>query len=200
MQCRILVPCFANSNPISLKPVSQSPSNKCGTLPLVSCQQTSSSARHVKEVSRRAVLSLLTASIFATNISSVQGAQSDKLTAPPYDANKTRRYVEIGRPPPDRPAPQFEAGKKLFKVGAGLEAQDIRIGQGKNSVQPGNLVVARWVMVLEDGNSVDFANEKQAAMFRPGAHQVPPGVEESVIGMRPGGVRRVKGSSERILT
>lgn len=140
------------------------------------------------------------ASIFVTDISSVQEAQSGTLTAPPYDANKTRRYVEIGRPPPDRPAPQFEAGKKRFKVGAGLEAQDIHTGQSDISVQPGSLVVARWVMVLEDGTTVDIANEKQAAMFRPGAHQVPPGVEEAVVGMRPGGVRRVKGTSERILT
>lgn len=55
-------------------------------------------------------------------------------------------------------------------------------------------------MVLEDGTTVNDDNEKQAAMFRPGAHQVPPGIEDAVVGMRAGGVRRVCGSSERVLT
>lgn len=66
-------------------------------------------------------------------------------------------------------------------------------------MKPGSLVVARWAMVLEDGSTVDAANEKQAGIFRPGAHQVPSGIEDSVIGMRPGGKRLVKGTSERIL-
>lgn len=55
-------------------------------------------------------------------------------------------------------------------------------------------------MVLADGTTVNDANERQPALFRPGAHQVPPGIEDSVVGMRVGGVRRVCGSSERVLT
>lgn len=62
------------------------------------------------------------------------------------------------------------------------------------------LVAARWVMVLDDGTTVDDENEKRVALFRPGAHQVPPGVEDAVVGMKEGGWRRVRGSAERVLT
>lgn len=53
---------------------------------------------------------------------------------------------------------------------------------------------------MDDGTTIDDANEKLAAYFRPGAHQVVPGVEDGVVGMREGGKRRIKGSAERVLT
>lgn len=191
------VVCFAAAPQISANRVLRSSGRPRQICSITSCVQSSDNQSDIPRLSRRALLSLAAASMLATQASEVEAARNKE---PSYDAIKTRRHVGIGRFPPDRPAPQFDPGKKRFEVDAGLEAQDVQEGRGDASVRSGSLVVARWTMVLEDGSTVDDSNENQPAMFRPGAHQVPPGIEDSVIGMRPGGVRRVSGTSERVLT
>lgn len=118
-----------------------------------------------------------------------------------YDVLTSRRYIDIGRPePPNAPAPSFKEGIATFALDDKLQAQDVVIGSGDKAVRPSSLVAARWVVFLSDGTMVDDANERQAAFFRPGAHQVIPGIEDAVIGMRSGGRRTVVGYAERILT
>ena len=143
---------------------------------------------------RRSVL----ATLAALTISVVAPTGSAKAYVEPYDALTTRRYVQNGRPPPDRPAPRFSKDKPIFQIDDELKAQDVVQGSG-GTVGTGTLVFARWVAILEDGSTVDDSNEKQPALFRPGAHQVPPGIEDSILGMRAGGVRRVSATAERIL-
>lgn len=191
--------CFAPAASVSVKGPRKSFARRSRVCPATACHHAPDSKPRTEMLSRRVVLSMLVASAVGAAISKAQAAQSEQTEENSYDAIRTRRHVGIGRFPPDRPAPAFEPGKKLFQVNAGLEAQDVKFGQGDISVKPGSLVVARWAMVLEDGSTVDAANENQAAIFRPGAHQVPSGIEDSVIGMRPGGKRLVKGTSERIL-
>lgn len=146
-------------------------------------------------ISRRTALALLaTLSVSPLN-SMTQAASIDDF---PYDSNKSRRYVDVGRPPPDRNAPAMKRDRPIFSIDDQLRAQDVTVGKG-DPVKPGTLVIARWVAILDDGTTVDDANENLPAIFRPGAHQVPPGVEDAIVGMRSGGVRRIVGSSERIL-
>lgn len=145
-------------------------------------------------VPRRTLITLLPAFLFPFLPASAQNYP--KLPTPKYDANKSRRYLEIGRPSPDRSPPDFTATP--FTVDEDLLAQDLTVGKG-STVERDSLVVARWVMVLADGTTVDDTNERQPALFRAGTHQVPPGIEDAVVGMRVGGVRRICGSSERIL-
>lgn len=149
-----------------------------------------------REWTRRAVLSLMAAAL-ASN--AIPQADADQMIIEPYDAIKSRRYVEIGRPPPDRPAPKFVSGKPVFNIDDELKAQDVSPGEG-DYVDNSTLVVARWISVLDDGTTVDDANERQPAIFRPGAHQVPPGIEDGIVGMRTGGVRRISATAERMLT
>lgn len=62
-------------------------------------------------------------------------------------------------------------------------------------VTSGSLVAVDWSVSLPDGT---IADSRSDTLFRPGAHQVAPGVEDSVIGMKEGGCRLVRASSERI--
>lgn len=156
---------------------------------------TCSGADGAKKVTRRVVLSLLAASSVLPLIQDVLAEQAEVES---YDANKSRRYIPEGRPPPDRPAPKFDKSKALFDIDEDLKAQDLTTGSGE-VIEKGTLVKARWLAVLDDGTTVDDSNETQAALIRPGAHQVPPGIEDAIIGMQKGGVRRVSGSSGRIL-
>lgn len=80
---------------------------------------------------------------------------------------------------------------------AGIETQDIQPGSG-DPVTDDDLVVMRYVIRAADGTTIDDTNLKQRAVFRPGAHQVLPGIEDAVIGMKPKGERRIRASSERI--
>ncbi|CAN8075665.1 unnamed protein product [Agarophyton chilense] len=145
----------------------------------------------VQPVSRRAFMTFLATLPIAVVSKSVESASE-------YDAIKTRRYVDLGRPPADRKPPTFVENIPVYPIDQ-LRFQDIVVGNGE-TVEKGTLVVARWVTVLDNGSTIDDTNESRPAMFRPGAHQVPPGVEDAVIGMRVGGVRRVYGTAERILT
>lgn len=110
-----------------------------------------------------------------------------------------RRLVNVGPPPPDAKPPTFQKGTPTFSIDDGLEAQDLAQGKG-DAIARGSLVSARWLLTLADGRTIDDTNIATPVLFRPGAHQVPPGIEDSVIGMRASGQRRIRGSAERILT
>ncbi|KAI0567188.1 FKBP-type peptidyl-prolyl cis-trans isomerase [Gracilaria domingensis] len=143
------------------------------------------------KVSRRTFVAFIASLPLTYKSKSVKGA-------PEYDAIRTRRYVDLGRPPADRKPPTFIDNVPIYPIDE-LKIQDIVVGNG-GTVKNGSLVVARWVTILDNGSTLDDTNENNPAMFRPGAHQVPPGVEDAVVGMRVGGMRRVYGTSERILT
>lgn len=122
----------------------------------------------------------------------------DKLEPEPFDGLTTRRFVDTGRPQPDRTPPTFSKEKEVFKIGGDIQAQDTEVGKDV-VVEDGSLVKARWVVILADGTTVDDTQLAVPALFRPGAHQVVPGVEDAVLGMRRGGKRRVSMSAERLL-
>lgn len=116
-----------------------------------------------------------------------------------YDVLKSRRYVDIGPPPPSAEVPKFLSSIPVFSIDDKLQAQDISAGEGA-PVTDHALVVARWIIRLSDGTMVDDSNARRPSLFRPQAHQVAPGIEDSVVGMKKGGHRLVSGSAERILT
>lgn len=126
-------------------------------------------------------------------------ARSSPTDEKSYDVFKSRRYIDIGPPSPDSEPPRFLSDKPIFSIDEGLEGQDINIGEGPPA-ESGSLVVARWIIHLSNGMTVDNSNMNSQALFRPFAHQVIPGIEDSIIGMRKGGHRRVAGSAERILS
>lgn len=143
--------------------------------------------------SRRAFLTLLLAPLVVPlgprNVSATER----------YDPLKSRRYIDVGRPKPDAEPPKFSSSVPVFSIDDSLQAQDISTGMG-DAVSTGDLVRARWLVRLADGTTIDDSNMSQPSLFRPGSHQVPSGIEDSVIGMRVNGERRVSGSAERILT
>lgn len=116
-----------------------------------------------------------------------------------YDVFKSRRYVDIGPPSPTAEVPKFSSTIPVFSIDDKLQAQDISAGEGA-PVTANALVVARWIIRLSDGTMVDDSNARRPSLFRPQAHQVSPGIEDSVVGMKKGGHRLVSGSAERILS
>lgn len=116
-----------------------------------------------------------------------------------YDVLKSRRYIDIGPPSPPSDLPGFVSDVPVFSIDDRLQAQDVALGDGP-PVTPSALVVARWRARLPDGTVVDESNARRPVLFRPHAHQVPPGIEDSVVGMKRGGHRIISGSAERILT
>lgn len=144
--------------------------------------------------SRRAFLTLLAIPLILPG-SSLSVSASDQT----YDPIKSRRYIDAGRPKPDAEPPKFVSSIPVFDIDKDLHAQDISSGTG-DSISSGALVRAHWIMRLADGTTVDDSSMSQPALFRPGTHQVPPGIEDAIIGMRTNGERRVSGSAERILT
>lgn len=172
-------------------PPSLQPLNRQNQIALMSTPCPSSSPL----TSRRIFLTLLLSPLIALPSHSVAASSTIEL----YDPIKSRRYINTGRPKPDAEPPKFSTSIPVFSIDEKLQAQDITSGTG-DVVAPGNLVSCRWLVRLEDGTTIDDINIAQPSLFRPGSHQVPPGIEDSVIGMRARGQRRVSGSAERILT
>lgn len=136
-------------------------------------------------------MTLLLAPLVAS--SSVSAEPSDYL---PYDALKSRRGIKAGRPKPDAEPPTFAPSIPIFKIDD-IEAQEIQPGSG-DPISDEDLVVLRYIIRQDDGTNIDDSNLTLAAVFRPGAHQVLPGIEDAVIGMRRKGERRIRASAERI--
>jgi FKBP-type peptidyl-prolyl cis-trans isomerase len=113
----------------------------------------------------------------------------------------TTRYIPQGRPKPTGPPPRFDAGARTFTIHSDtvgdapntLEAQDVTSGRGEDSAARGSLVVATWKIFLADGSVVE---ESDPDMFRVGVAQVYPGLDATLLGMKPGGVRMCRGPAQ----
>lgn len=157
-----------------------SPPHACATPP----------TRPPPPLPRRAVLN-----IFAAALTSLA------LPSHAMDLYKTgtTRYIEQGRPPPTGPAPSFAPGP-TFSVTTDLlddtpntlEAQDLSVGSG-TPADRGALAVASWRILLEDGTEIEDSGASE--MFRVGVKQVYPGLDAVLLGMKPGGVRLVRGKA-----
>jgi FKBP-type peptidyl-prolyl cis-trans isomerase len=68
--------------------------------------------------------------------------------------------------------------------------EDVRVGAGPVA-DYGDQVVTRYVLSLPDGRTVVEVTGRKSHTWTLGDGTVVAGVDEAVIGMRPGGVRRV---------
>ncbi|MEQ1566664.1 MAG: FKBP-type peptidyl-prolyl cis-trans isomerase [Myxococcota bacterium] len=74
---------------------------------------------------------------------------------------------------------------------AGVEVQDVVVGQGAEVV-PYSRAEVHYTGMLADGTVFDTSLERgQTLAFKVGAHQVIPGWEDGLLGMRVGGTRRL---------
>lgn len=156
-------------------------SHVCATTP-----SPKSPAKRPRQLTRRAAVASLVAAAAAASLP--RGADAIDL----YKVGQIR-YIPTGRPKADGPPPEFDATVKCFPLGAadsGLEAQDAKVGDGKVAGR-GSLVVARWLIRLEDGTVVEETDGNE--MFRLGVGQVYPGLDAVLDGVREGGLRKVRG-------
>lgn len=73
----------------------------------------------------------------------------------------------------------------------GVEVQDPVVGDGE-IVEDGATVEVHYTGLLADGTVFDASTDRgQTFQFRLGAHQVIPGWEQGLVGMRVGGTRRI---------
>mmetsp|Transcript_8494 Transcript_8494/g.37868 ORF Transcript_8494/g.37868 Transcript_8494/m.37868 type:complete len:255 (+) Transcript_8494:52-816(+) len=114
--------------------------------------------------------------------------------------DKETKFIPKGYPTEGSIAPpKFDSSKEVVKV-EDLEYQDVAPGTGRQ-IESGNLAVAHWKTILENGIVVgDTRIEGKPIFFRVGAGQVEKAVDRMVVGMRVGGKRRVKGLSAAMLS
>ena len=85
--------------------------------------------------------------------------------------------------------PQFFSAKFYHQQGH-VEIADLRIGKGA-SVLDGAIATVNYVTRVQNGPVVSASNEGQPFTFVVGAHQVLPGWEDGLIGLRVGGRRKI---------
>ena len=74
---------------------------------------------------------------------------------------------------------------------SGLIIQEIECGTGEEA-QTGQTVTVHYVGTLEDGTKFDSSRDRgEPFSFPLGAGQVIPGWDEGVVGMKPGGLRKL---------
>ena len=87
------------------------------------------------------------------------------------------------------------AGKPGFTVAqSGLQSKDITVGRGDSSdeARPGQVVKVHYVGTLENGVQFDSSRSRgQPFVFELGRGRVIEGWEQGVVGMKPGGVRKL---------
>lgn len=95
-------------------------------------------------------------------------------------------------------APTADELKKYetdYKTGQSSLYGDIQVGTGSEALATSNVAVVYkgWLTdgTVFDQSRTDDAGKLQAFSFTVGAHQVIAGMEESIIGMKVGGVRRM---------
>ena len=75
---------------------------------------------------------------------------------------------------------------------SGLAYRDLVVPDEGRRAQAGDVVAIDYELFLEDGEQVDSTYDRgRPARFTLGAGEVPPGIEEGVVGMRLYGQRRV---------
>lgn len=86
---------------------------------------------------------------------------------------------------------QEECDTSEVTTDSGLIIQDIECGSGEEA-QTGEAVTVHYVGTLEDGTQFDSSRDRgEPFSFPLGAGQVIPGWDEGVVGMKPGGVRKL---------
>jgi hypothetical protein len=77
------------------------------------------------------------------------------------------------------------------KLGGRLEIVDVVIGSGKEA-RPGDTAEVHYAGTLEDGTKFDSSRDRgQPYEVKIGAGQVIKGFERGIVGMKPGGIRRI---------
>lgn len=72
-----------------------------------------------------------------------------------------------------------------------LEIEDVVAGTGQEA-RPGDKVTVHYVGTLENGTKFDSSRDRgEAFEFKIGGGQIIKGFERGVVGMKPGGIRRV---------
>lgn len=162
---------------------------KASSSRFVARASASQPSKRPRVVSRRATL----AALIATAMSAPAASHAIEL----YKTGTTR-YIPQGRPKPTGPPPSFDEKAKTFTLRSvtlgnapdTLEAQEVKSGTGEGIAERGSLVVATWKIFLADGSVVE---ESDPEMFRVGVAQVYPGLDATLLGMKPGGVRKCRG-------
>lgn len=96
----------------------------------------------------------------------------------------------MSRIPADGP-PTLPPGLEAVRTPSGLEVVDVAPGKGAEA-RRGHPVRLHYRVWLLDGTLVDRSDDSGApAGFVPGEGRVIPAMEEGVLGMRPGGRRRL---------
>jgi FKBP-type peptidyl-prolyl cis-trans isomerase len=91
--------------------------------------------------------------------------------------------------------PTLPPGRVAQRAASGLETIDVIPGEGA-AARSGQRVRVRYRMWLLDGTLVVETGEGSPQAFVPGEGRVIAALEEGVIGMRPGGVRRLIAPSD----
>ena len=88
-------------------------------------------------------------------------------------------------------AEQEECDTSEVTTDSGLIIQDIECGTGEEA-ETGQTVTVHYDGTLEDGTKFDSSRDRgEPFSFPLGAGQVIPGWDEGVVGMKPGGVRKL---------
>ncbi len=95
----------------------------------------------------------------------------------------------LAQAPPS--APTDVKGLKKHSTASGLEYWDIKVGTGAEA-KPGDMVKVNYTGWLTNGKMFDSSIGKQPFQFKLGAHQVIPGWDEGVAGMKVGGKRQLR--------
>ena len=94
-------------------------------------------------------------------------------------------------PEEDVAAAEEECDTSEVTTDSGLIIQDIECGTGEEA-ETGQTVTVHYDGTLEDGTKFDSSRDRgEPFSFPLGAGQVIPGWDEGVVGMKPGGVRKL---------
>jgi FKBP-type peptidyl-prolyl cis-trans isomerase len=92
--------------------------------------------------------------------------------------------LDIGPPPP------LAAGIDTITTASGLKFADVVVGTG-NLAEGGSIVAVHYTGWLSTGTAFDTSEGGLPIQFTLGMHQVIPGFEEGIVGMKVGGTRRL---------
>jgi FKBP-type peptidyl-prolyl cis-trans isomerase FkpA len=88
--------------------------------------------------------------------------------------------------------PDAASEPRVERVAGGLESEDLEIGKGAEA-RPGSTVEVHYTGWLADGSVFDASRDRGRPLaFRLGAGMVIRGWDEGIVGMKVGGVRRLR--------
>jgi FKBP-type peptidyl-prolyl cis-trans isomerase len=88
---------------------------------------------------------------------------------------------------------KFTDADKVVKSPTGLEYADVKEGTGA-AASSGQLAIVQYVLKLDDGKEIDSSRKPGRSPFRftIGKSEVIKGWDEGLVGMKPGGIRKLK--------